>query len=196
MSVNRAPLGRGRQRPPPPEPGRGKRRWPRRLALTGLILVCVLAVLVGLAPHIASTKAVTGYVLSIANDQLLGTIRVGDLSLSWGGPLEVHDLEVLDPSEREVLRVSKIAYAGGVWKLLTSAEDFGEISIDAPRINLYVTSDDEITLAQAFQQTSTVGAQARAGGQPVAGAAWAHRHQRLEPYTSAERTERPLKCWI
>ena len=128
-----------------------KSRWGRRLLITAVVLVCLLSLLIGLAPSIASTQAVSGYALSIANNSLIGTIQLGDLSLSWGGPIEVQDLRVLDPDDREVLHVSNITCAGGLWSLITSAESFGEIIIDAPHADIHLTSDNQITLAQAFQ---------------------------------------------
>ena len=96
-------------------------------AITLLVVLGLIVLLVGFAPYIASGQAVSGFAVSLANDRLLGEIQIGGLSLSWRGPCEVRDLQVSDPGRREVLQVSKITYAGGVWRLLTAAEAFEEL---------------------------------------------------------------------
>ena len=143
---------------------RKRRRWPRRLAIAVVVLFCLLVALVALAPFLASTRAVTHVLLATANDKVKGTIDVGSVSLSWGGPLEVRDFRVLDPEDREVLKVSKLSCTVGLWGLLTAYEDFGEVSIDAPQVNLNLTDDNEITLAQAFQVELSSSSDASEGG--------------------------------
>ena len=139
-----------------------RRRWGRRLALAVLLLVVLLGVLVGLAPSIVSTQAVSGYAVSMVNDRLRGTVRVEGLSLSWGGPTTVRGVQVFDPDEREVLQVTQVTCVSGLWKLLTSGQAFGEITIDSPKVHLHLTADDQLTLAQAFESktppASTAGA--------------------------------------
>lgn len=134
---------------PPARPRR--RRWSRRLAIALLVVLGLIVLLVGFAPYIASGQAVSGFAVSLANDRLLGEIQIGGLSLSWRGPCEVRNLQVSDPGQREVLQVSKITYAGGVWRLLTAAEAFEELTIDSPHAVLHLTPDNEITLVQAFR---------------------------------------------
>ncbi len=144
-------------RPEPEEvekrPARPRRRWRRRLAIGFLILLVLLIVLIGSAPYIASTQAVSTYAISFVNDRLMGSIRLQKLSLSWGGPISISGVQVFDADRREVVQVSKITCAAGLWRLLTSSEAFEEIAIDAPKVDLHLTPTNEVTLAQAFQPT-------------------------------------------
>ena len=122
---------------------RKRRRWPRRIAILFLLLVVLLAVLVGFLPTIASSKAATDYGLEIANKQLKGSLGLEQLSVSWGGPIELRGLTATDSDGREVLNVKSVTYAGGLWRLVKSALDFGEIRIESPRVNLHVSADGQ-----------------------------------------------------
>ena len=62
---------------------RKRRRWPRRLGIAVLALVVLLALVVGFAPQIASTQAVSGFAVSVLNDRLMGKLELDGLSLSW-----------------------------------------------------------------------------------------------------------------
>jgi len=128
-----------------------RRRWPRRLAI-GLVIALVLIIaLVAALPYIASTRAASNLVVGFVNGQLTGSIRMQKLSLSWGGPIRASGVQVFDVDRREVLQVSQITCAAGVWKVLTATEAFGEITVDSPKADLHLTTDNAITLAQAFQ---------------------------------------------
>ncbi|HUW84816.1 MAG TPA: hypothetical protein VMZ31_18695 [Phycisphaerae bacterium] len=134
------------KRPAPP-----RRRWPRRLAIALVIVLLLVIALVAALPYIASSRAVSNYAVAFVNDQLTGSIRLQKLSLSWGGPIRASGVQVFDADRREVLQVSQITCAAGVWKLLTATEAFGEITIDAPKADLHLTSTNAITLVEALQ---------------------------------------------
>ena len=149
----------------PTEPKQHKRRrWPRRIGFLLLLLVVVVGAAVAFLPQIASSKAVTDYGLSFANKQLQGSLELEGLSASWGGPTELRGVRVTDPEGREVIKAAKISYSGGVWRLITSTLDFGEIHIESPRVNLHMTADNELTLAQAFQPTTPSQGEPEPGG--------------------------------
>jgi uncharacterized protein involved in outer membrane biogenesis len=132
-------------------PVRHRRRWKRRLVISLLAVLVLLAALVGFAPTLASTPAVYNSLLSIVNGKLQGTLGVEGLSLSWGGPIEIRGLQVADPERQQVLQVQRVAADVGVWRLITSTMAFGAITVESPTIVLHQQRDGQITLAQAFQ---------------------------------------------
>ncbi|HUU59106.1 MAG TPA: hypothetical protein VMZ50_06150, partial [Phycisphaerae bacterium] len=156
-----AESGRGRRtrgvaggRTGPNEAARGagassktRRRWKRWL----LIVAVLLAVVIAFAPALLSTGLATRMVLGVVNDRVRGTVRIEDLSLSWWGPCRAVGLQVLDPDGREVLRVSEIRLAAGLWGLLTGSGRFESLRVVAPRATLYLAEDGTISLVQAFE---------------------------------------------
>lgn len=142
--------------PPPSDTGRPpgrkkKRRWLRRFILLVVLLVVFVGALIGLAPTIISTETGTGYVLSFANGLIHGDVGLDDLSLSWGGPVEIRGLTVSDPEQQEVLRVDRVSLPGGVWGIITSPLSLGEITIDTPQTVLYLKPGGGISIVDAFQ---------------------------------------------
>ncbi len=133
---------------PPP---RRRRRWKRRLVIGLVLLLVILAAVVGFAPRIASVPAVHNYALAVAGSKLQGELQVEGLSLSWGGPIEVRGLQVLDAARQQVIHVERVAAEIGVWRLITSPLAFGEITIESPRVRIQQRSDGQVTLAQAFE---------------------------------------------
>ena len=154
--------------PPPAEPAaaptKRPRRWVRRLALGALVLLLLLAVLIGFAPAIASTPTVCNTILSVVNGRLQGTLQVEGLSLAWGGPTEIRGLRMTDSAQQQVLQIPRATAAAGVWRLLSSAMAFGEITIDSPVVLIEQKRDGEITLAQAFRPRRPSSATPPAGG--------------------------------
>ena len=133
-----------------PLPAKRRRRWLRWFAGGLFTLIVILAVVVGFLPQMASTPALRNYIFSMVNDRLRGTLQVDALALSWGGPLEVRGLTVLDPEKKVVIQVQRITTNGGLWSLLTSGMAFGEIVVDSPNIVVKQTGSGELTLTQAF----------------------------------------------
>src|SRR4051812_9798582 len=78
---------------------RKRRRWP--FVLLGLLVLLIVLVL--LAPTIASTSLVRGYVIGKINDNLNGTVSIDNWSLGWTGGMDVHGLKLFDDRKAEVL---------------------------------------------------------------------------------------------
>ena len=127
-------------------PRRRKRRWLRWLV--GALIVVVLLILS--APYILSTGLGVRIVVGVVNGQIHGSISMESISLSWFGPCKVRQLAVTDTDGRTVLDVKEIVYAGGILGGLTSAVDFGRVSIDSPRAWLYVDPGRETSLLRAL----------------------------------------------
>ncbi|MBK9128257.1 MAG: hypothetical protein IPM13_10730 [Phycisphaerales bacterium] len=145
-----SPSSPGTSPPPGARAPRRKGRWGRRLGLAFVVLVLGVGALVGFAPQLASMPAVYNWGLGLANGALRGTLAIDGLSASWTGPIEVRGLKVSDPAGQEVLSVSRLTLATGVWGLVRSYLDFGQIEIDAPQVTLILTPDNRLTLAEAF----------------------------------------------
>ena len=102
----------------------------------------------------------------MANDELAGTIGVEALSLSWTGPTEIRGVKIVDPQRHDVLTIRRISSPAGLWQLITGAEAFGELRVEAPEVTLYIDADNRISLAEAFQRRTA------SSSSPTASSAW------------------------
>lgn len=132
-------------------PARPRRRWGRRIGLALIVVFALLAALIAAAPYLISTTAGSHFALSLVNRRIHGVLQLQSLSLSWSGPTTLQGLRVLDPAQREVLKVDRVTAAPGVWGLITGPLDFNEIGISAARAVLYVNRDNEVSLLAAFE---------------------------------------------
>ena len=131
-------------------PGRKRRRWLRWGGVSFAAIVLLLVLLGALAPYIISTGPVTRLILKLVNDRIRGRIEVDDLSLGWRGPTVVRGLTITDDQGREVLAARSVTLAGGLWKLITSAQDFGRLEVASPRVELRMKGGGGLSLADAF----------------------------------------------
>lgn len=144
------------------------RRWLRRLGFTFAALIVLLLILVAALPMIASTPSAVQYGLSIANGGIRGRIDLQRLSLSWFGPTEIDGVRITDGESREVLSVSRVRYAGGLWGLALAPLDLGRIEVDSPQVVLYVSEKNEVSLRDAFAARSPTGSAPRPADGPGA----------------------------
>ncbi len=130
-----------------------RRRWYRRWWF--LLLFVLLCMIVGFAilPYLLSSPPGEAALESLANRYLRGSVRIGDLSIGWGGPTVIEDLRILDPQGRDVLVIPHLTYPGGVWRALTDWANFGTITARGVRITLYVTPEG-VSLAQVLPETA------------------------------------------
>lgn len=120
--------------------------------LMGLaLLVLIVVVLVLLAPVIVSTESGTRLAVSAINERIKGTVFLADISMSWGGPTHLRSLRVVDAQGRQVLSAQDVSYSGGVWRLLTQAENFEQVSVDRPVAILYLDEDNQPSLVEALE---------------------------------------------
>ena len=136
---------------PVTQPIKRRRRWVRRFAIGSLLLLVVLVLLGVFAPTIISTAPVVSFALSMVNSKLQGTLQVDGLSVSWGGPIEIHGIRVMDPARQQILKVQNVTANAGAWRLITSGLAFGEITINAPDVIIEQQPNGQISLVQAFQ---------------------------------------------
>ena len=138
---------------------RKRRRWLRRL----IVVVVVLVGLLVAAPHVLSSAWGTNLVTSMVNGRIKGRIELGDLSISWLGPISARGLKVLDPEGRSVLEVESVQCAPGLIGAARSWEDFGRVEVRSPRAVLYLDAKGQPSLARALEP---VGAAAPGRRQP------------------------------
>jgi hypothetical protein len=153
---NGVPGGTGSTPDSPREPGRRRRRWRR---ITAIVVLCILiagVVLVIALPTVLSSRYGTRRALAILNSRLRGTVEVQDLELSWGGPLKLDGLSVLDPQHRQVLAARKVVVRAGLWGIVRSPMTFGEIELDQPMAVVYLQEDQSASLVQALESRSPV----------------------------------------
>lgn len=92
------------QNPKPAVKARKRRKWPWVI----LVLFLLLIGLVVLIPTIASTGAVRSVVVGKVNENLNGTVEIGDWSLGWLSPIGLSGIKVYDDQKRLILDVPKI----------------------------------------------------------------------------------------
>jgi len=135
------------------EPGSksNRRRWIRRLVAA----LVVLAALVFSLPYLVSTGPGTSLALFVANGRIDGRIEADDLSVTWLGPCRIKGLRVTDPAGREVVNVEAVECTPGVLHAVRSWERLKRVSVDTPRVVLYVRSKGAgggTSLAAAFRR--------------------------------------------
>ncbi|MCD4699498.1 MAG: hypothetical protein K8R91_02875 [Phycisphaerae bacterium] len=120
--------------PHPADRPEKKRRW-RRLRFL-LVVVLLLAGMVWTGPYLLSTGPGRDLIVSVVNDRIKGTLRIGEISLSWLGPCQLKNLQAMDLDGREVLRIENISLDAGILGLLKDAEHFDHASAASPRVML------------------------------------------------------------
>lgn len=145
----RTPLDPATQPPDTSRP-RPRRRWGRRIAvLGGLLLIAALA-LGALAPTLLSSGAGSRWLIAQVNARIAGRLSADGLALSWTGPQTLRGLRVADPEQRDVLAVERVTVGAGLWNLITSGLALGDVTITSPRVTLYVDEHNQTSLPRAF----------------------------------------------
>jgi hypothetical protein len=108
---------------------KARRRRGRRRIILGFLLFLVLLVVgvIALAPTIASSFA-PGIVKSAAAKQIMGSVEVSGVSLSWGGPQKIEKFTLLDSKNRFVAEVSAEA-STGLLSLAMGGLTLGQIDV-------------------------------------------------------------------
>ncbi len=94
-----------------PEPDKTpptRRKWPRRLAVTAVVLMVLLALLIGLLPTLLSTGPGNRLAARIATGQINGNVDIGNLSVGWTDGLKLDRVVVEDEAGVRVAEVAKL----------------------------------------------------------------------------------------
>ncbi|MDY7010961.1 MAG: hypothetical protein SVV80_09460 [Planctomycetota bacterium] len=124
-----------------------RRRW--RLLL--MVVLLLATVIVWASPYLLSTGPGRNLIVSIINNRIKGTFRIGEISLSWLGPCQVKNLQAMDLDGREVLSIENISLNAGLLGLLKNAEHFDHASASSPRVMLYLNAEGLPSLAEALE---------------------------------------------
>src|SRR5688572_2334808 len=90
--------------PPAPAPRRKRRKWPWVI----LVILLILVGLVVLAPTIASTAPVRGFVVGKINENLNGRVTIDDWSLGWFSGIRLRDVKVYDQQNAQIAHLPLI----------------------------------------------------------------------------------------
>lgn len=127
--------------------GPKKRRWGRVLLIGGGVTLVAVAGLALAAPTIASSFA-PGIIAGAAKGAIQGPVKVGSVSLSWGGPQKLSGIELSDPAGQSVGRFDATASAG-LFGLLTGGKDLGTLTL-AGDVTLERDAKGETNLQRAI----------------------------------------------
>lgn len=110
------------------------RVWGSRLATTALIL----AVLLWLAPILASWTPLAPWLIGRITSDFGGTVRIGSASLGWFSPIVLHGVEFRhnDSSEHPLVRAFRVQSQRSLLMSLVHYDDFA-FRLEQP--TLYVT---------------------------------------------------------
>ncbi len=100
------------------------------------LVMAVLVALVWFAPAIVATTSLKQSVLATATAGLNGTVEVGELSLGWFSPVEIHAVTVTDSNGKPAIQVAKISTSKSLLALALNHADVGLVTIDQPVVNL------------------------------------------------------------
>lgn len=119
--------------------GGKKKSWAKRV-LIGLAVAVVLLVVGAyvLVPVIASAKA-PGLIEQAAAGSIKGTVKVGSVSVGWGGPVVMKDVELRDPEGKRV-GILQVESSLGIWKVLGGLKDLGTAKVSG-RLDVVRTTD-------------------------------------------------------
>lgn len=122
---------------PEPTPRRRRRRWPWLL----LAILVLLVALIGLAPWLASTAPVRGFVVSQVNKRLNGSVTIGSYSVGWFGGIDARDIKVYDSTRALIFELDEVRSPLSLLGLLRGPIDLGDTVITVNLTQLKFDAD-------------------------------------------------------
>lgn len=119
--------------------GTKKKSWVKKVVIG--LGVGVVVLLVGgyvLVPVIAAAKA-PGLIEEAAGGAIKGSVKVGSVSVGWGGPVVLKGVELRDP-EGKLVGVFQVESSLGIWKALGGLKDLGTTKVSG-RVDIVRTTD-------------------------------------------------------
>ncbi|MGL4424146.1 MAG: hypothetical protein ACRCZF_26055, partial [Gemmataceae bacterium] len=123
--------------PTSPPPARRPRRWLRRLAIVGVLLVGLLIAL----PSIVGALGLTDRIVAKALADFPGQVRLGKVQLAWWKPVELSDVEVRDADGRMLAKVPNISTSKTLFGFVADRQNLGTITVREPQLYLIFEND-------------------------------------------------------
>ncbi|MEX2168596.1 MAG: hypothetical protein WD851_04760 [Pirellulales bacterium] len=112
-------------------------RWRRRLVVTSLLLVALVA----LAPTIICVTPLWRVVAGRLVPAEAGKLDIAKLSLGWVTPIDIHGLTLSEPTGEKVLEIERLQISRSLVDLMLASRSLGTIRVDRPRLHVAVRSD-------------------------------------------------------
>ena len=112
------------------------RRW-RRILIGGLL---AMGLFIALAPQILSQTVLRHELPRLRLRGFVQPIRVGRASLTWGGPIELWDVELDAPDGEPFVKIKKITENRGVWAILFRRNEPVHIRLEQPVVTVLLRS--------------------------------------------------------
>lgn len=134
-----------------------KKRRPIRRLLQFLIgLLIAAAIIVLMAPTIVSSALGTRLLLSIASQQIQGTLDADDLSIGWFSGQWAQDLRIKGNDGQQVLAVKRIEASDiSLLSLAAGSLQWGTVRLVNPKVNITQHADGTDSLSQALIRSSS-----------------------------------------
>jgi translocation and assembly module TamB len=121
----------------PLSPPKKPRRWPRRLAVLGLLAL----VLLWFAPTLLAKSGLLNSVLANATAKIDGRVAVGSVSLGWFAPIVLHDVTLHDTQGRAILTAPIVRSSHSLLTLARSPADLGTFTVERPVLEITCVGD-------------------------------------------------------
>jgi len=109
------------------------------------------AALLWFAPAIIAKTSLKNRFVRDALADMNGNATIGSASLSWFGPIELHDVKLFDAKANPAISAKKITSSRTLYDLAMNRDDLGTITIDEPRIEIRV-GDRTSNIETMFQK--------------------------------------------
>ena len=123
--------------------GQTKRKpksWIRRIVMTAVWLIVIIAVLLALAPSLLSSGLGTTIIQSKLGKALGGTVEMGNLSLGWFSGLKIDNLTFTDLKNGTSVEIREVRSKPLLLALLHGRIALEKTVIDKPQVQLTVQS--------------------------------------------------------
>ena len=128
---------------PSPTPAPKKKKKHLWLKVVGVLIILLIA-LVLLAPTIASLSPVRGIVVGQVNNNLNGTVSIGDYSVGWLGGINASDVKVFDKAGTLILQLNQLKTSLTLLDLVKGNYALGDTTVDVDLTKAVVDSNGKL----------------------------------------------------
>lgn len=96
----------------------------------------LISLLAWFLPTLIAVTPLRNYVLNAASSRIPAGIEVGSATLSWTGPVELHDIRIPDDSGGNLLEVERIETENSLWELATDGFTRALFHVFRPKLRI------------------------------------------------------------